>query len=61
MLKLLKYLSKKDRFYAFLCLLLVAGQVWFDLTMPDFMSDIFHCAPGGNDQPCDVTHKVGHG
>ncbi len=40
MLKLLKYLSKKDRFYAFLCLLLVAGQVWFDLTMPDFMSDI---------------------
>ena len=40
MLKLLKYLSKKDRLYAFLCLLLVAGQVWFDLTMPDFMSDI---------------------
>ena len=40
MLKLLKYLSIKDRFYAFICVMLVAGQVWFDLTMPDYMSDI---------------------
>lgn len=40
MLKLLKYLSLKDRLYALCCLILVAGQVWFDLTMPDFMSDI---------------------
>ena len=40
MLKLLKYLSVKDRLYALACLLLVAGQVFFDLTMPDFMSDI---------------------
>ena len=40
MLKLLKYLSLKDRLYALFCLILVAGQVWFDLTMPDFMSDI---------------------
>ena len=40
MLKLLKYLSVKDRFYAFICVMLVAGQVWFDLTMPDYMSDI---------------------
>ncbi len=40
MWKLFKLMSKRDRLYALLCLLLVAGQVWFDLTMPDFMSDI---------------------
>ena len=33
-------MKKRDALYALLCLLLVAGQVWFDLTMPDFMSDI---------------------
>lgn len=40
MRKILCYLQKKDRLLILLCLLLVAGQVWFDLTMPDFMSDI---------------------
>ncbi len=33
-------MKKRDALYALFCLLLVAGQVWFDLTMPDFMSDI---------------------
>ena len=33
-------MQKKDRLYALLCLLLVAGQVWVDLKMPDYMSDI---------------------
>ena len=40
MIKLFRYLKRTDALYAVLCLLLVAGQVWFDLTMPDFMSDI---------------------
>ena len=33
-------MKKRDLGYALLCLILVAGQIWFDLTMPDYMSDI---------------------
>lgn len=40
MWKIFRFMRKRDRGYAFLCLLLVAGQVWVDLTMPDYMSDI---------------------
>ena len=40
MWKIFRFMRTKDRWYALLCLLLVAGQVWVDLTMPDFMSDI---------------------
>ena len=40
MWKIFRFMHRQDRGYAFLCLLLVAGQVWVDLTMPDFMSDI---------------------
>ncbi|MBQ8075135.1 MAG: ABC transporter ATP-binding protein [Oscillospiraceae bacterium] len=40
MLKIFRFMKKQDIGYALLCLLLVAGQVWFDLTMPDYMSDI---------------------
>ena len=40
MFKIFRFMKRKDALYAFLCLVLVAGQVWFDLTMPDYMSDI---------------------
>ncbi len=40
MWKIFRFMRKRDRGYALLCLLLVAGQVWVDLTMPDYMSDI---------------------
>ena len=40
MWKIFRFMHRQDRGYAFLCLLLVAGQVWVDLTMPDYMSDI---------------------
>ncbi len=40
MWKIFRFMRKRDVSYAFLCLLLVAGQVWVDLTMPDYMSDI---------------------
>ena len=40
MLKIFRFMKKRDLSYALLCLILVAGQVWFDLTMPDYMSDI---------------------
>ena len=40
LLKIFRFMKKRDLGYALLCLILVAGQVWFDLTMPDYMSDI---------------------
>ena len=40
MLKIFRYMKKQDVGYVLLCMLLVAGQVWFDLTMPDYMSGI---------------------
>ena len=40
MLKIFRFMKKRDLGYALLCLIFVAGQVWFDLTMPDYMSDI---------------------
>lgn len=40
MLKLLKYLKSKEWGMVLACLLLVAAQVWLDLRLPDYMSDI---------------------
>ena len=35
MLKLFKYIKNKDRWLALLCVILVAGQVFLDLKLPD--------------------------
>ena len=40
MLKLLKYLTKQDWGFAVLALVFIVAQVWLDLTMPDYMSEI---------------------
>ena len=40
MIKLLKNLSKKDLFFAVICICLVVFQVWLDLKLPDYMSEI---------------------
>ena len=40
MLKIFKYFEKKDWIVVVICLVLVAGQVGLDLTMPDYMSEI---------------------
>ena len=40
MWKLFRLMKRRDALLALVCLLLVAGQVWFDLTMPGYMSDI---------------------
>ena len=40
MFKLLKNLNRKDWMLAFCCLVLVVSQVYFDLKMPDYMSQI---------------------
>ena len=40
MLKLLKNLNKKDWLYALICAILVVVQVWLELKMPDYMSEV---------------------
>lgn len=40
MLKLLKELNKKDWFFAFISFILIIVQVWLELKMPDYMSEI---------------------
>ena len=40
MFKLLKTLEKKEWLLAALCLILIIGQVWLELKMPDYMSEI---------------------
>ena len=40
MLKLLKYMKKRERWMVLACIALIVGQIYFDLTMPDFMSDL---------------------
>lgn len=40
MIKLLKKMGKREVLMAVLCALLVLGQVYFDLTLPDYMTDL---------------------
>jgi len=40
MIKLLKYLKSKDWLFVFISLLFIVCQVWLDLKLPDYMSDI---------------------
>lgn len=40
MLKIFGYLDKKERLLALFCLVFIVAQVWLDLKLPDFMSEI---------------------
>jgi len=40
MIKLLKKMGKREVLMAVLCALLVLGQVYFDLTLPDYLTDL---------------------
>lgn len=40
MLKLLKELTKRDLFFSFISFILIIVQVWLELKMPDYMSEI---------------------
>ena len=40
MFKLLKKLTKKEVFYAIVCIILVSVHVWLELKVPDYMSSI---------------------
>lgn len=40
MIKLLKNMRRKEKYMALLCLLFVVGQIYFDLRLPDYMTEL---------------------
>ena len=40
MLRIMKYLSKAEIGQMLIALVSIVGQIWFDLELPDYMSDI---------------------
>lgn len=40
MLRIMRYLSKAERGQMLIALVSIVGQIWLDLTLPDYMSDI---------------------
>ena len=55
MIKLLKYMRKREVLTALLCAVLVVGQVYFDLRLPDFMSELTLLIKSGGDATGDIV------
>ena len=60
MLKLLKNLNKKDWIYAFICAALVVVQVWLELKMPDYMSNITQLVQTRGASMSDILREGGY-
>ena len=60
MLKLLKNLRKKDVLYAFICAILVVFQVWLELKMPDYMSNITQLVQTKGASMNDILREGGY-
>lgn len=58
MIKLLKKMGKREVLMAVLCALLVLGQVYFDLTLPDYMTDLTMMLNTAGSETSDIL-KVG--
>ena len=60
MLKLIKNLTKKEWFLALMCLVLVVTQVWLELKMPDYMSEITKLVQTEGSQMKDILVNGGY-
>ena len=60
MLKLLKNLNKKDWIYASICASLVVVQVWLELKMPDYMSNITQLVQTRGASMSDILREGGY-
>ena len=58
MIKLFRQMRKKEALMALLCAVLVVGQVWFDLKLPDFMTQLTTLIKTPGTQTVDLL-KVG--
>ena len=57
MFKLFKTLGKKEALMAVICLLLIFGQVWLELKMPDYMSEITVLVQSEGSQMNDILRN----
>ena len=60
MFKLLKNLRKKDILYAIICASLVVLQVWLELKMPDYMSNITQLVQTKGASMSDILREGGY-
>ena len=60
MIKLLKNLGKKEWLLALVCLVLIIGQVWLELKMPDYMSEITKLVQTEGSQMKDILVNGGY-
>ena len=60
MLKLIKNFTKKEWFLALMCLVLVVTQVWLELKMPDYMSEITKLVQTEGSQMKDILVNGGY-
>lgn len=63
MIKLFKNLTKREVLYAIICILLIVVQVWLELTIPDYMSEITQLVQTEGSKMADIlregTYMVG--
>ncbi len=57
MIKLLKYLGKKQWIFVLICFILIFGQVWLELKMPDYMSEITVLVQTEGSQMSDIIEN----
>ncbi len=60
MIKLLKNLGKKEWFMAFICFCLIVVQVWLELKMPDYMSEITVLVQTEGSKMADIIKNGGY-
>ena len=58
MLKLFKNITKKEWFFSFICLILIIIQVWLELKMPDYMSEITVLVQTEGSKMADILLKI---
>ena len=60
MTKLLKEFNKKDYFLVLVCTLLIIFQVWLDLRLPDYMSEITNLVQTEGSKMSDILSQGGY-
>ncbi len=60
MIKLLKNLGKKEAVYTIICVTLIAFQVWLELKIPDYMSNITRLITSENSVIGDILKEGGY-
>lgn len=60
MTKLLKQFNKKDYLLVFICTLLIIFQVWLDLRLPDYMSEITKLVQTEGSKMSDILSQGGY-